>query len=428
MNSLSVEDRIEKLASPGIKPGLSRVACLLNELGNPQHTTRVIHVVGTNGKGSTAATIHNILLKSGYSTALYTSPHLVDFEERLLLFGKKTLSAYWHEALDKIEGAIARNIKLKKSPPTFFELTTVAAILIMSSQNVEVAVVEAGMGGRFDATSILTNVVCSVICQIDLDHQQFLGNTLEKIANEKFAVIRQGSLAIFYGQESLNKLFINIANLHKTSSNIFTSEASITNVICSLSSTQFSLTFKGLKKNYTTPLLGTFASENVAFAIYITYRLIQYFPRINQQFIYSGVSTVIWPGRFEIISSYPLIILDGGHNPHAIQKLCTTLLKLCNTKITLVVAMMKDKDVKTSLLYLKLLDANFIATEVPNNSRSMKASEIACIAREVGLTVIANCSIPLDAIEMAKKLSNPIIILGSLFLVGYVKKMYQADY
>ena len=422
MNNVSVNDRIEKLSSPGIKPGLSRVARLLKCLGNPQHTTKVIQIVGTNGKGTTAKTLYKILLESGYSVALYTSPHLVDFEERLLLDGQMSTPVLWHNALDKIENAISNDDVLRKFPPTFFEIATVAAILIMVSQNVDVAVVEAGMGGRFDATSILTNVVCSVICQIGIDHSHYLGNTLEEIAGEKMAIVRQGATAIYYGQEQLNSLFCDIVRRNKTNGVIFTKEATISDVQCSLSGTNFSLKINdGVANCYTTHLLGTFAVENVTFAIYIANFLKEIFSKITEQHIANAVSHVTWAGRFEIISRSPLIILDGGHNPHALKKVSTTLSQLCDNKITIIVAMMKDKDVSSALCHLKGINADFIATEVPGNPRSMKSSEMASCAKEVGLNAVGEFENPLDSIEFAVRQNKPIVILGSLFLVGYVK-------
>ena len=424
MSEISVTDRIEKLSSPGIKPGLSRVARLLKCLGNPQHTTKVIQIVGTNGKGTTAKTLYQILLESGYSVALYTSPHLVDFEERLLLGDQMSTPAQWHDALDKVESAISNDNFLREFPPTFFEIATVAAILVMVAQNVDVAVVEAGMGGRYDATSILTNVVCSVICQIGIDHSQYLGNTLKEIAGEKMAIIRQGATAIYYGQEQLNSLFADLVRRNKTRGLIFTQEATINNVNCSLQETKFLLKINdGTPNCYITHLLGTFAVENVAFAIYIADFLKEQFSKITQKSIVNAVSHVTWEGRFEIISRSPLLILDGGHNPHALKKVSETLSQLCDNKITIIVAMMKDKDVKTALLQLSTLKADFIATEVPENQRSMKSSEIASLANEVGLNVIGQFANPLDAIELAVGHGDPVIILGSLFLVGYVKAM-----
>ncbi|NLD06487.1 MAG: bifunctional folylpolyglutamate synthase/dihydrofolate synthase, partial [Synergistaceae bacterium] len=185
----NIETTLQYLASPGIRPGLARLSHLFLLLGNPERKFKAVHVVGTNGKGSTAATLSSILKESGCKTALYTSPHLVCFGERLLVGGEEALPEKWERALEIIETELRSSERLIADPPTYFELTTAAAFIIIAEEEVDIAVVEAGLGGRLDATNILSNVLLTLITPIGIDHSEYLGNSLDSVAKEKFAVM-----------------------------------------------------------------------------------------------------------------------------------------------------------------------------------------------------------------------------------------------
>ncbi|NCC96928.1 MAG: bifunctional folylpolyglutamate synthase/dihydrofolate synthase, partial [Synergistales bacterium] len=194
-----VDSYITALSSPGINPGLERVSALLDLLGNPEAKFPSVHVVGTNGKGSTSAMIDSSFRAAGYRSALYTSPHLVHFGERLLVNGEPVSSALWMDSLKKIGLVIGENEFFRDNRPTYFEILTVAAIFLMSKSSLDVAVVEAGMGGRLDATNRLSDVRLSVVTPIAMDHCEYLGDSLDAVAGEKFAVVRPCGKAIFAG-------------------------------------------------------------------------------------------------------------------------------------------------------------------------------------------------------------------------------------
>lgn len=169
-----VERDLQSLASSGIRPGLARLARLLSLLGNPERSFPAVHVVGTNGKGSTAAAMASILRESGYRTALYTSPHLVSFKERLEINGGYAAPQKWYDAAARIKKIMNECVFFVEDKPTLFELITAAAFMIIAEEDTDIAVVEAGLGGRLDATNILKNVVLTLITPIGMDHMEYL--------------------------------------------------------------------------------------------------------------------------------------------------------------------------------------------------------------------------------------------------------------
>ena len=210
-NFSSLEKLIQLNSSPGIRPGLDRIKSLLDILGNPQNSFSSIHIVGTNGKGSTTAFLESILRTHGLRTGQYTSPHLVDMSERVLVNGNPLPPETWNRIVRKVIQAISTDIRLSNDPPSFFETLTASAFLMMEEEDIDIAVVEAGMGGRLDATNLLGKVLLSVITPIAMDHAEFLGNSIKEIAFEKFSVIRNRGRAIFSGGgKDLEDLFLQV--------------------------------------------------------------------------------------------------------------------------------------------------------------------------------------------------------------------------
>nr|MCR4819200.1 bifunctional folylpolyglutamate synthase/dihydrofolate synthase [Fretibacterium sp.] len=193
------EKLLTRFSSKEVHPGLDRIEHLLHLLGDPQDAWPAFHVVGTNGKGSTCAFLDSVLRASGCRTAFYSSPHLESLAERLLIDGKTLESGEWLDALQRVTTALKGDTMLTSAPPSYFELLTATAFLLSAERQVDVAVVEAGLGGRLDATNLLGRVVCSVAASISRDHTEFLGDTLEAIAGEKFAVVRKDTPACFMG-------------------------------------------------------------------------------------------------------------------------------------------------------------------------------------------------------------------------------------
>ena len=418
-----LEKQLQDLASPGIRPGLARLSKLLSLAGNPERKFPAVHVVGTNGKGSTAATLDSILRQAGYRTALYTSPHLVSFGERLLFNGCQAPLEKWRDYTLKVKQLIENCPYLLKDRPTYFELITAVALMMIADENIDLAVVEAGMGGRLDATNIIRNIILSVIVPLGMDHMEYLGDTLAKIANEKFAVMRPGVPALFAGgEEEIEQEFLSRARLLGSPVHIFRRERQLVLTEESLSGTDFSIASNSHSADYHTPLVGTFQADNAALAVMAAELLAGSCPRLTPDAIERGVAETSWPGRFETVSHKPLLLLDGGHNPHAMKRIVETIAALgLNNSLHVVLAMMKDKDVTESLLLLKQAAPLVYCTEVPELSRSMKADLLKTLAKECGLATAGQWSSPTEAITAALAGQSPTLCCGSLYLVGYVK-------
>ena len=426
-----IENKLQYLASPGIRPGLARLSHLLLLLGNPERKFKAVHVVGTNGKGSTASTLTSILKESGYKTALYTSPHLISFGERLTFDGAEALPEMWEKTLKIIENELASSDRLRSDPPTYFELITAAAFVIIAEEDVDIAVVEAGLGGRLDATNILSDVVLTLITPIGIDHSEYLGNSLASVAKEKFAVMRPGIPAIFSGgEEDIESIFFDTAFKKGTPAQVLRRLCSYGTVQVSFKGTDFYVESECLCADYHTPLIGTHQTENAALALAGACALKSCsnirFENITFPALYNGVVSVKWPGRFEIIKKdRPLLIVDGAHNPHALKRLSENTGIIYGKKIfNLVVAMMKDKDISESLDIIKKMGAALYCTQVPGMDRSLPSSDLLAMAENKNIVCAGKWEDPILAVKESLDSDRDTICCGSLFLSGYIKESF----
>ena len=426
-----IENKLQYLASPGIRPGLARLSHLLLLLGNPERKFKAVHVVGTNGKGSTASTLTSILKESGYKTALYTSPHLISFGERLTFDGAEALPEMWEKTLKIIENELASSDRLRSDPPTYFELITAAAFMIIAEEDVDIAVVEAGLGGRLDATNILSDVVLTLITPIGIDHSEYLGNSLASVAKEKFAVMRPGIPAIFSGgEEDIESIFFDTAFKKGTPAQVLRRLCSYGTVQVSFKGTDFYVESECLCADYHTPLIGTHQTENAALALAGACALKSSskirFENITFPALYNGVVSVKWPGRFEIIKKdRPLLIVDGAHNPHALKRLSENTGIIYGKKIfNLVVAMMKDKDISESLDIIKKMGTTLYCTQVPGMDRSLPSSDLLAMAENKNIVCAGKWEDPILAVKESLDSDRDTICCGSLFLSGYIKERF----
>ena len=426
-----IENKLQYLASPGIRPGLARLSHLLLLLGNPERKFKAVHVVGTNGKGSTAATLSSILKESGYKTALYTSPHLISFGERLNIDGAEALPELWKKTIEIIEKELVSSDNLRSDPPTYFELITAAAFMIIAEEDVDIAVVEAGLGGRLDATNILSDVVLTLITPIGIDHSEYLGNSLASVAKEKFAVMRPGIPAIFSGgEEDIESIFFDTAFKQGSPAQVLRRLCSYGTVQVSFKGTDFYVESECLCADYHTPLIGTHQTENAALALAGACALKSSskirFENITFPALYNGVVSVKWPGRFEIIKKdRPLLIVDGAHNPHALKRLSENTGIIYGKKtFNLVVAMMKDKDISESLDIIKKMGTTLYCTQVPGMDRSLPSSDLLAMAENKNIVCAGKWEDPILAVKESLDSDRDTICCGSLFLSGYIKERF----
>ena len=414
-----------------IKPGLERIAKLLSSVNNPQNSFPAIHVVGTNGKGSTCAFLESIFRHSGYKTGFYSSPHLESPGERLLINSHELAPEKWLHALEILIAKLDNNSCDRTS---YFELLTAAAFLLAQENNLDIGIIEAGLGGRLDATNLLGRVKCSVIASISMDHTEYLGDTLEKIAREKFAVIRENNIAVFAGNdESLTKLFREICR-EKNSQGLVLgckSESEISNVKITPDGNIFDFESENLRlKNIRTNLIGAYQVYNAALALLAISLVRKSFPKITEQTILDGMKNAFWKGRFEIISREPITILDGAHNPDGVAKLTESVKELFSgEKIGLVYAAMRDKDYESCLKILNSIpNSSIYPTCVPNMKRSLESENLEKCARKFhweNSPSLENFDAPINAARKSQSENRVTIICGSLYLIGMIRKNFQ---
>lgn len=413
-------------SSPGIKPGLARLSLLCHCLGHPERSFRAVHITGTNGKGSTASCLSQIFEEAGYACALYTSPHLLNISERLLVRGEPLPVQDWEVAVQCVLRAILEEPRLRIEPPTFFEVLTAVSFLLIREKHMPFAILEAGMGGRLDATNILPpcQVLLSVITSIGQDHSEFLGQTLNDIAKEKFAVVRPGRPALFSGDpQPLISQFRVCCERVGARPHILSEEWLLWEKALDLRGGEFSLARDGNIMEIRTPLPGRHQIQNAAMAAAAGQILGRELPGLSRESVVQGIGKTRWPGRLEVMEGVPPVLLDGGHNSHAIARVVPSIREMtpAGTKVGLVYATMEDKDFPRSLSLLRELTDEIFCTEIPGNPRSLSAVALSVAARKAGFPNVSAEADPLRAVAKARKDSDLILCLGSLYLVGWLR-------
>ena len=407
-----------------IKLGLDAEVALLKELQDPHRAYLSIHVAGTNGKGSVCAMLASILQAAGLRVGLYTSPHLVRFNERIRVNGAMISDAELVAALDQVEEAALR-IQQRDGlrDVTFFEFTTALAFHWFREQNVQVAVVETGMGGRLDATNVVTPVV-SVITSIGLDHQAYLGNTLEQIAAEKAGIIKPGRPVII-GTLPQNARAVVEAAAHTAASRMCTAAdgCMVTRIEETLEAGQLLRIESGMIRidRVRCPLLGAHQRGNIAVAVAtaLTFADETALP-VSADAIRAGLGAVHWPARMQVISRDPPLLVDGAHNPQAMQQLRVALEELRGTRpVGLIASFLADKDAAGCLSILAPLVQRCWLVE-RKGERGMTGQALRSAAASARLN--AEC-LPLpEALQELRQWAtreNGIgVIAGSLYLAG----------
>jgi len=403
----------------GIILGLDTIKSILNTLGNPQNDFNSIHVAGTNGKGSVASALSAILHESGYRVGLYTSPHLVRFNERICINNHQISN----EDVVKSYQAVKRVHHGDRSP-TFFEFSTAMALYAFGRQQVDWAVIETGMGGRYDATNIITPAI-SIITNVSMEHRDYLGNTLAQITREKAGIIKQGTPVVTaVKQKQARSVVQEVAQ--KKSAPLFMLGKDFT--VRQNQSGHFS--YYGIENTWhhlQTPLLGYYQVQNAALALAASELLIKDKAVISRESIKQGLANTRWPGRLEIVSDNPLVILDGAHNLIAARNLAKFLAEnLTNRCITLVIGILDDKPYGSMLKSLLPHCSRAIITRAKTD-RALPPQKLYAMAKKTlaDVTIVPDVAgAAKNAIENAGP-EDVICIAGSLYVVGEAKEAIE---
>ena len=423
---------IYNLTKYGIKLGLKNISYLLFLLGNPHKKLNIIHIAGTNGKGSTAAIISSIIQSDGFKVGLYTSPHLVDFTERMKINFQSISERKICELLERIKPYIKEVAHTSGyNHPTFFEVITTMAFLYFFEEKVDFLVLEVGLGGRLDATNVCEPLI-SVITHIDYDHMDKLGNSIKEIAREKGGIIKSGGIVITSNQYDEAHDEIKKITCEKNSL-IFGINKEINYKIMKSDVKGNIFNLKGIYNDYKNlyiPLLGKYQVDNAATAVTTIEALRIKGLNISKRAILEGLEKVNWEGRLEIIQYDPLLILDGAHNPNGVKKVRQALEEVFSYhRLILVLAIFSDKDYKKMIRVISPI-ADLIITTKAKNPR---ATPPQIIAQEAAQYISQDRIIVTENIPQAIKcaLSNShkddlICITGSLYTVGEAKRYFKS--
>ena len=411
-------EKIHSLLTFGSRPGLDRMRILLDRLGNPQDRLKFIHIAGTNGKGSVCAMLSSALVAAGYKTGLFISPYITDFRERIQINNCMVSESVLTDAVEKTF-PIIEQLREEGTIITEFEYVNALQFYIHANADCDIVVLETGMGGLLDCTNTIKSPLCAVITTIGLDHTAILGDTIEKIAQQKCGIFKPDSMAV-----TSKKVIESTAREKKIP--LATSESVNIDVIeTTLKGSRFM--FNGVEIDL--PLSGDHQLENAKTALAALDMLrCNSLISITDEQIANGFAKAVNPARLELLSEKPIVLLDGAHNPNGIEALKSAIQKfLPNKYIIAITGMLADKDVSTSV---KLLDGVFdrVYTVPVHNPRAMHPAKLMQqYARFVDDTVtFESAEHAFDmAFEQAEKTDCSVVICGSLYLAGEIRPYFS---
>ena len=412
MNIDNILNKIFKLRAVP-KKNLNNIKFVLKKLGNPEKNLKIIHIAGTNGKGSAASMLESVLITAGYNVGKFTSPHIIKFNERIV-YNKKEIPdeeiAGFFDIIEKITEKY--NIYLN-----FFEVTTIIMFCYFNKLKPDYTIIECGLGGRLDATNT-GNSYLSVITNISFDHTAVLGNTLKEIAFEKAGIVHDGQICIFAGNHSelteavKNKTdnFIDIMTKYK-------------NIDISLDKTTLHTRISLNNSIFETPLYGIFQGWNFLL-VYETAKIL----KIEDSIIAKGISDVKWPGRFEIYSKDPLIILDAAHNTDSVKVLRDNILSLYpKSETAVIISVLKDKNINEIFSLAEEFTDNIFCTSLSESHRGFTSEELKNVIKRNDPSIEYYFDDDLEKItRKALSLNKKVLIVcGSFYLISKFKELYN---
>lgn len=415
----------QRIGSVAYKKDLTNITLLCQHLNNPQTTFRTIHVGGTNGKGSVSNMLASVLTEAGYKTGLYTSPHLLDFRERIRINGEICSKEFVVEFIDAMKSVI------EKIQPSFFEITVAMAFQYFATQLVDVAIIEVGLGGRLDSTNIITPDL-SVITNIGLDHQQLLGNTYAQIAFEKAGIIKAG-IPVVIGEYHADTFPVFTEKANSVIAHLYLAEQNILVELIEMQAeylyVHVSINNSLVYPNLVSSLNGKYQLKNIATTIEATELLIQMGYEISEEDVYNGFYHIQqntgFIGRFQKLSDTPLIYCDCAHNADGLKTLFESVATLDFNKLHIVTGAVNDKDIRSNLMQFPG-NAHFYFAK-PDIPRGMPAERLKILATEYKLDGNSYNSVEhAFTTSLQNAASNDLILIcGSIFVVAEVLQFLQ---
>ncbi len=400
---------------------LDRIKSLLDAIGNPQDNLKFIHIAGTNGKGSMAHMFNEIFVQQGYKTALFTSPYLIEYSDRIRINNENISQNDLLETVSQIAPKIQNHPK--RAEFSQFEITQAIALTYFANKNCDIVILEAGLGGLLDSTNIIKNPIVTVIGSVSFDHTAILGETLEEIAFQKAGIIKPHCPCVLSPANKMDVIrTVREVAISNESMLMIPNLMYCTNVQSDIFGSKFS--YRG--EEYVLSLVGKHQVTN-ALTVLDAMRFVCEKMTVSQDSIKQGLKKATLFGRVEVLSKEPLTILDGGHNPDGTRALASVLASIDTQKITAVIGMHKDKNALDAIKNLVPYVDKFIAVDGFSDLDYDK-SDLAKIITQAGGNAVCGDDICTE-IDNSKKENNSgaTIICGSLFLVAYVKTHYNAE-
>ena len=418
-------DFMDELKKSGIVPGLGSIKELCRRLGNPQDAFPCIHIAGTNGKGSVLAYLSTVYKTAGYRVGAFSSPAVFNPRETIRVDGKNMTKKAYTEGLEKIKEAVEA-IKADGLPaPTAFEAEVALAFLYFADKNCDIVILEAGMGGREDATNLITRTLAAVLMPIGMDHMQFLGGTLDKIAYQKAGIIKKGCVAVSAVQQEEAAAEIRKEAEKQGCSCIFATVPE--KIKYGLKKQKFTYrdAFGTLHKDMEITIPGVCQAENAAVAIEVVEALNrQNAFVVSEENLRRGLLETSWPGRFEVLREKPYFVIDGAHNEPAAKKLVQSVSAyFSNKRIIYIMGMLKDKEYEKVAEITYPYADQIITVTPPENKRALSAMDLAAAVSAYHPRVTTAGSVE-EAVEMAYLLAGKedvILCFGSLSFLGRVR-------
>jgi len=414
---------LENLSDFGIKLGLDKTNFLLEKFKNPHFKYPAILIAGTNGKGSVAKTLSEILKEAGYRTGLYISPHLIDIRERISIDGQLIEEEDFKSKIREFKKV------LEKIPvhmyPTFFEAMTVIAFKYFADKKIDILVCEVGLGGKYDATNVLPSFI-EIITKIGIEHTKYLGTTYREIAREKAGIIKNRTTVICSKQQKeVEQVIKSVAKKKKSKIYFYGKDFFSRRKQKGIKGQVFDFYGKENLKNIRTPFLGKYQIENVSLAVQSALIMKEKGFEIKKEDIYKGIGNVVWPARLQVLKEKPLIILDGAHNPDGIDSLLSVLKDVfIEKKFSFLVAILKDKNYEKMVKKISKVVEEIVFTKLITE-RGIEPEKLLSVAKgKKKNRIFKTVGEALDYIENT---GRNWIICGSLYLAGEVLQIFNKN-